>query len=225
MNQQTYQDQLYAEHQRANQAEYDNLVTSIALCQQESENAQYEYQQAVARGDYSAMAEAQRRMSRAEGRLAQLEGGKEALDGNQPSGSYPTQSQATQQYQQRPPTAMELINGMPGLSAKERQWLADSGLLSEQLPPQSRQANIARLHVERGIDRDSDAYFSHFNDRFGRSGNGRPQHPDMPKVSLTRHEAARISGISNEEYDKQARRLQELKRQGHYRGLIDARRC
>ena len=106
-----------------------------------------------------------------------------------------------------------------------------TGLLSEQLPPQSRQANIARLQayyhetVERGIDRDSDAYFSHFNDRFGRSGNGRPQHPDMPKVSLTRHEAARISGISNEEYDKQARRLQELKRQGHYRGLIDARRC
>src|SRR5262249_9992377 len=76
MNQQTYQDQLYAEHQRANQAEYDNLVTSIALCQQESENAQYEYQQAVARGDYSAMAEAQRRMSRAEGRLAQLRAAK-----------------------------------------------------------------------------------------------------------------------------------------------------
>jgi len=86
INQQTYQDALYAETRAREQAEYDAMINATAACKSDAELAQSDMQRCYATGDSAGMADAQRRMRRAEARLSTLEGGKEALDAK-PTGS------------------------------------------------------------------------------------------------------------------------------------------
>jgi hypothetical protein len=217
MNQQTYQDALYAERQARETAEYDALVNALAAAQGDAEVAQRDFTDAHYRNDGAAMADAQRRMARAESRITTLESGKEAIDAK-PTGSYPTQSAAQQYQQPQQWTADQIINSMTQLMPGERKWLQDNKDLL------NNPANHTRLQaayfdaVDKGYERDSPEYIAFIASRLGRGGNGgggRP-HPDMPKVSLTPEEAAKISGVSMEVYRENQQKLQKLKALGMY---------
>jgi hypothetical protein len=221
--QQNYADALYAERKAREQADYDSLVNAIAASQSDAELAQRDLADAHARTDSAGMADAQRRLARAEARLVTLESGKESMDERdapQHSGSYPNPS-AVQQYQQRQYqpqySPMDLINSMTNLTAKERQWLIEHQDLL------TRPTTMTRLQAayfeaqDRQIPRDSDEYFNLFDHRFNvhspAAGNGKPE---MPKVTLTEAEAAKISGVSPEVYAENKRKLQQLKAMGLY---------
>jgi hypothetical protein len=127
---------------------------------------------------------------------------------------------------------------MPNLSAQERQWLIKHPELVTTQEGQLRLQAAWYESQQKGIDRNSDQYFNFFDDRFGFSqpqpnggvdprivgghvvraphARAQPYVPEMPKVNLTPKEVAKFSGVDDATYEANARRLQELKRQGYY---------
>jgi hypothetical protein len=97
------------------------------------------------------------------------------------------------------------------LSAAQKSFLSRRAAGGDELTPQ-RWADYARAHdkaVAAGLRPDTDAYFRSIEFYVDHQGDGR-----QPPLSQT--EAARISGISDEEYASGAAKLQALKRAGHY---------
>jgi hypothetical protein len=97
------------------------------------------------------------------------------------------------------------------LSAAQKSFLSRRQAGGDDLTPQ-RWADYARAHdkaVAAGLQPDTDAYFRSIEFYVDHQGDGR-----QPPLSQT--EAARISGISDEEYSAGAAKLAALKRAGHY---------
>jgi hypothetical protein len=211
MNQpQNYQDALYQERQARQQAEYDSLVNAIAAAQSDAESAQRDVQLYTAQGDHTSASDAYRRLARAESRLTTLEGGKQSMeDEATTSGSYPNRSSVQQQYQQQL-QPMDIINGMPNLSPRERQWMvAHQDLLRRPETITRLQGTFHRCQ-DRGIQRDSDEYFREFDNEFaGSAHNGHGLTPQQ-------REHAKWSGVSEEVYAENARKLEALKAKGYY---------
>jgi len=177
--------------QERDQAQYDAIVNAIGGAQESADAAQQRYQYAMQTGDMATAAEAQRAIARAEARLVALENGKDAWDARsiqRTSGSvYPQQQ--PQQYQQ--PNADQIIAGMTQLTPREREWLtARKHLVTN--PNKVTQLQAAYMEAaEKGIQRDSDAYFAHFEDRVGGSTSG---------LTAAQRDAARVSGVDEGTY-------------------------
>lgn len=74
-------EQQSSQHQNQQlEAEYDSVLNAIAASESEANAAQAAYEKAAELGDYKAMGEAQRKISRAEARLESLDQGKAALE-------------------------------------------------------------------------------------------------------------------------------------------------
>src|SRR5262249_2694391 len=153
-------DALYAERQARETAEYDALVNGLAAAQSDAEVAQRDFTDAHYRGDAAGMADAQRRMARAESRITTLEAGKTAIDERETprSGSYPTKSAASVQPRQYPPP-MQIINSMTSLTPSERQWLVDHQDLLTRSDMITRLQACFYESVDRKVERDSPEYF------------------------------------------------------------------
>jgi hypothetical protein len=240
MNQPTYQELWYAKEQ----SDRDSLINGFNAADREVELASRDVAAAQMNGDPQGIADANQRLSQATYQRETLQGSISTFDEQHPpQDRYQQQYQQPQQPQQHTP--QQMINSMPNLSARERQWLMKHQELV--MDPK----NISRLQTafydteDKGIQRDSDAYFEFFDDRFGFSQNGsnystantdttqnyvvggpnvqrqyqqpsKPYTPQTPKVSLTAKEAAKISGVDEATYNANVKKLQALKREGYY---------
>lgn len=75
-----------AEYQNSElEAQYDSVLNALAAAESEAQSAENALAQAAERGDYKAQAEAQRKLSRAEASLLNLEQGKSALEAKRES--------------------------------------------------------------------------------------------------------------------------------------------
>jgi hypothetical protein len=220
MNQpQNYQDALYAETQRANQAEYDRGVMAIQVAQGEKEIAQRDIQTCTTLNDSAGLADAYARLARSEAQLTHLEASN--MNHQPQTGSYPSPSQAYPQPQQPQQwTPDQIINSMTQLMPVERQFLQDNkDLLTN--PANHKRLEVAYYDaIDYGFERGTQPYMEFIAGRMGRNVGGgspsRPQHPNMPKVSLTREEAANISGVDMATYQENERKLAALKARGFY---------
>jgi hypothetical protein len=195
----TYEAQLQAERQMREQAQYDSIVNAIAAAGSDAELAQRDYAYASSIGDHAGMADAQRRIARAENRIQTLENGRDSWDEHNVS-----RQQGYQQPQQqgRPMTPQETINSMTALTEKERAWLSERPHLVTDQRFITRLTDTYNLAQERGLRRDSDEYFGLFNERLANSGG--PQ--GMTSAMI---DAAKTAGVSNDEYMRQYRKMKE----------------
>jgi hypothetical protein len=238
MNQPSYQDLYY----RAEQAERDALIGNFSAADKEVELASRDLADAQIRGDSQGIADANQRLSQATYQRETLQGGIQTFDEQHPPldrGNY--QSQPQRQY-----TTADIINAMPNLSARERQWLMQHQELVSTPAGQSRLQTAYWDTEEKGIKRDSDEYFAYFDNYFSfpQNGNGsysaastnttqnyvvggpnvqrqyqqpnKPYTPETPKVNLTPREAAKISGVDEATYNANAKKLRDLKALGYY---------
>jgi hypothetical protein len=245
MNQQYgYQQQLYDAQEAHRRAEYDSIVSGIAAANTSADLAQRDIADAIARGDAYAQADAQRRLTQAEAQFQQLSAGKQALDDQQPQQTYQPQQQQRQWTTMDYINSMTQLTPKERNWLIERQSALQDQTNVSRL--QIAYADSQKLGIERDSDEYFDFMNERLNfglDRGnGQQGSGRtltspneqyvvggpkvqeqyarpnkPYTPQILKVSLTKDEAAKISGLDRREYDKQAARLAEMKRQGYYR--------
>ena len=195
----TYEAELAQERAAREQAQYDAVVNAIAGAQADGDAAQLRYQQAMQIGDMATASEAQRAISRAEARLVQLENGRDAWDeARTHQQQYQQRSQAQQQL-----TPEQIIDSMTQLTVREREWLRARPHLV------TTQANVTRLRAAfyeaqgKGLARDSDAYFDHFNDRFAGSS------VSATGLTAAQKDAAKISGIDENTYAKMYEKMKQ----------------
>jgi hypothetical protein len=187
--QQTYQDALAAERRAREQSDYDSMVNAIAAAQSDAEAAQLQAQQCSAMGDHAGLADAYRRMARAESRLTTLESGKEAFDDNEAS----RVRQAEIQQQQRQYSPDEMIN----------YWLANRAI-------DNREADLLRRHPEYLTDPKKWQELQAVNREAYQKGlqRGTGQHVGfmyerlgvLPRLNPEQQRAAKDSGVSEEVY-------------------------
>lgn len=236
-------EQLYHAQGEREQAQYDAVLNAIGAAQSESDRAQADLAAAMTVSDFTAAADAQRRMSVATARLVQLEDGKAAFEAR---AEQPVQRQ--EPLRTAPPA--DPIDAMAQLSGKQKSWL--KGHRDAQSDP-AKLARLGAAHydaLEAGHAADSDGYFQVLEERLGyrqpalqvRQAEievaAETQHRSMPmsapvtreapsvstgratptRVELTaaQREAARISGVDDVTYARNFLRLQALKKEGHY---------
>jgi hypothetical protein len=200
-------------------AHLNSVETGLQAAGVEYATARQNYDAAVATGDHAAAADAVAQMNAIQNRAMTMAQGRDEL---------------TAELRRPPqPTARDVhsyIDSMQGLQDAERRWLHDhpDSLMGE---------NLQRLDLAykdasmRGIARGTPAYFEFFEDRLGyrstpvpRSGSAATPsafEPDWkPRGQITlspaQIQAARDTGLTIEEYAKEAMRLAELKKAGHY---------
>jgi hypothetical protein len=190
-----YEQQLQAERAAREQAQYDAVVNAIAASSSEAENAQRDYQYCSSVNDYAGMADAQRRMSRAESRLVQLENGRDAFDERRIT---------AQQYQQQPSlTPEQIIGGMP-LMPEEREWLLQHKHLVTNAASIQELQGAFHASQRLGLQRGSQEYLKFIEERVGADGDSAA---GLTKEQL---EHARISGISPESYAENYRKMKAV---------------
>lgn len=233
-------EQLYHAQGEREQAQYDAVLNAIGAAESEANRAQADLAASMAISDFTAAAEAQRRLSVATTRLVQLEDGKAAFE-----------ARAEQPVQRQEPLrsapSVDPIDAMAQLSGKQKSWLKNHR------DAQTDPAKLARLGaahydaLEAGHAADSDGYFQVLEERLGyrqpvakteADPEPEPQRRSMPmsapvtreapsvstgratptRVELTasQREAARISGVDDVTYARNFLRLQALKKEGHY---------
>jgi hypothetical protein len=230
---------------RAEEAERDAMINALAAANADSEAGKIELQTAWQNQDLASAAEAQERISRAQARAVTLESGIEGYDQSRHGDGRVVQAQPQpqQQQQRQQYTTQDIINSMPNLTAKERQWLMQHQELVSTPAGQSRLQTAYYDTQDKQIARDSDEYFDYFNNYFNFPQTSyssaqsnttqnyvvggpnvqrqyqqpsKPYAPDTPKVSLTEKEAAKISGVDEATYQANKKKLQDLKKLGYY---------
>jgi hypothetical protein len=189
----TYEAQLQAERQMREQSQYDAIINAIAAAGSDAELAQRDYAYASSIGDHAGMADAQRRVARAESRLVTLESGRDSWDEH-----LSTRQQGYQQPQQqgRQMTPQDVIASMTGLTEKERAWLSERPHLVTDQRFITRLQDTYNVAAEKGLRRDSDEYFHLFNERLASAGGPVGMTPQMA-------DHAKIAGVPNDEYMRQ----------------------
>lgn len=209
----------------------DAISSALAAAQAEADKAQLDIENAISLGDAKGQAEAQRRMSMATANLARLQDGKEAAEAR---------------AKEPPAQTGDPIDtwGMPPITTtwlkNHRPWLTDPDKLDELrwhqlqakragLQPHTkeflefievqigeREAPEAEVEVEKEpVVKKKEPVVSAPVSRNVPTVNGKPR---SGKVTLTPKEveAARISGITPEEYAKQKLRKEEMVASGEY---------
>jgi hypothetical protein len=188
-----WEQQLQAERAAREQAQYDAVVNALAAAGSDSENAQRDYAYYSSINDHAGMADAQRRIARAEARTVSLESGRDAFDEQHAA-------RANQQPQQARQVTPQDIIGSMNLTEKERAWLLERPHLVMDQRFVTRLQDTYNVAAEKGLQRDSDEYFGLFNERFQNAGG-------PTGMTSAMQDAAKVAGVSNEEYLKQWRRM------------------
>jgi len=216
-------------------AQLDGLLNAIGAASAEQDAAEKELETAYMANDASAIARAQRKLSAASARQVQYETQKQLFDQRQ---------HQTRQQHQRPITDIETaLNNMPGLYGTEIDWLRKHPDLVLDQAKNRRLVVYFDEGVERGLERGSPEFQRYLEDRLGIADhsrtNNRRDDPEpryaapvsrdrsgldldpsemrgQVRLSPSQIEAARMAGISLEEYAKQYLILQAHKRRGDY---------
>jgi hypothetical protein len=229
---------------RAEDAEYDAILNAIGAAESESEGAQRDIAMATEASDAKAVAEASRRLARAESRLSQLEDGKAAIERAKTAAIAKAKEQPEPQAQ-RATTVEQYIDQLPNLLPSQRDWLR---LHPDALTDGRKNTRLQGAHVEaedHGFRPGTQKYFNYLEERLGykdenednvseddrdeprvtvsappsrnatNPGNGRPSNT---RITLTpeQREIAKLSGIDELTYARQLQKLQALKSDGHY---------
>jgi hypothetical protein len=222
-----------ARHHQQN-AQLDGLLNAIGATQAEQDAAEKELETAYMSNDAAAIAKAQRKLSAASARQVQYEAEKQRFDQRQ--------VQARQQPQ-RQMTIDDVLANMPGLMGAEQDWIRQNPNVVMDRATNNRLTVYFDEAVAKGIQRGSPQFQQYLEDRLGmrdhdrtnnrhnsaepnyaapvtRGGNGLDLDPNemRGKVTLSpsQIDAARMAGISLEEYARQVLVLQARKRMGDY---------
>jgi hypothetical protein len=236
MNQPSYQDLYYAKEQ----SDRDSIVNGYSAADKECDLASRDMAEAQMRGDVQGVADANTRLAKATYQRETLQNSLADFDE-----THPPLDRGNYQYSQpQPQTAQQLIDSMTSLIPEERQWLMSHPELVTSQEGQLRLQAAWYESQQKGIERGSPEYFDLFNDRFGYAPQnnyssagtntsqnyvvggervqqqyqqrGKPYTPEMPRVSLTEQEAAKISGVDMATYKANQKKLHDLKRAGYY---------
>lgn len=231
---------------RAEDAEYDAILNAISAAESEAESAQRDIALATEASDAKLVAEASRRLARAESRLGQLEDGKIAIE-RQKSAAAANAKENPPQERQAQPTIEQYIDQLPNLLPSQRDWLRSH---QDALTDQRKNLRLQGAHVEaedQGFRPGSQQYFNYLEERLGYKDAAMPKdddsegqyldvaapvsappsrsatnpstgRPSNSRITLTpeQREIARLSGIDEITYARQLQKLQGLKAEGHY---------
>jgi hypothetical protein len=239
MNQPSYQDLWYAKEQ----SDRDSLINGYSAAEKEVQLASRDLADAQMRQDAQGIADANERLSQATYQKEMLQGSIQSFDEQHPAQD--RYQQQYQQQPQRQYTTVDVINSMGQLIPEERSWLMKRQELVASPAGQSRLQTCYYDAMDAGLTRGSPEYFKFFDERLGSPQNGsnyssaqtnvsqnyvvggpsvqrqyqqssKPYTPEMPKVSLTPKEAAKIAGVSEEVWHANNKKLQAMKRDGYY---------
>src|SRR3974390_111408 len=179
MNQQIQEAQRYAReseerfhnsYYQAQDAEYQAILNAISAAEGEAEGAQEIIARASEANDPKAMAEASRKLARAESRLAQLEDGKASLEAQrtrEAAQAKAARERPQQQQPSQPQTPEQFIDQMPNLLPSQRDWLKSHPETvtntNKNLRLQGAHAEAVDLNMQPGTQK----YFDHLEMRMG----------------------------------------------------------
>jgi DNA repair exonuclease SbcCD ATPase subunit len=156
---------------RAEDAEYDAILNAIGAAESEAESAQRDIAMSSEASDAKGVAEASRRLARAESRLVQLQDGKEAIERAKTAQAAREKAGGNTQQQQRvtnqQPTIEEYINQLPNLLQSQRDWLKAH---PDALTDQRKNLRLQGAHVEaedKGFRPGTAKYFTYLEERLG----------------------------------------------------------
>lgn len=232
-------------NQRAEDAEYDAILNAIAAAEADIERATVDLERAQADQDHKLIADATRRMSRAESRMVQLSDGKEYIERTrlQNKDKNPT----TYEQEQPKLTVEQHIDQLPNLLPSQKTWLKEH---PEVLTDQRKYQRLSAYHFEaedKGLQPGTQRYFDYLNERLGykqpevdvddeeddeptprRSVQAPPSRgahspttgkvQENNRITLTpkEREAAEIAGVDPLTYAKNLQKLRQLKSEGFY---------
>jgi hypothetical protein len=215
-------------------AQVDGLLNAIGASAAEQDAAEKELETAYMGNDAAAIAKAQRKLSDASARKVQLEAQKQRFDAAR---------QQTRQQPQRQMTIDDALANMPGLYGSEIDWLKSHPELVLDQAKNRRLTVYFDEAVERGLERGSPQFAQYLENRLGigdrghtnsrrdnaepnyaapvsRNGSGLDLDPSEMRGRVTlspaQIDAARMAGISLDEYARQVLVLQARKRMGDY---------
>jgi hypothetical protein len=223
---------------QAQDSNYDAISSALAAATSAAEKAQLDIEYAIANGDPKAQAEAYRRLAKAETAISTLEAGKEELDAaKRQAEEQAKRPQPQPQPRRQPADPLENVN----LPDSAKNWLrAHPDFLTDS----RKNAKIQALHydvVDEGHAPFSTAYFESLEQHLGMrkasaagAGDGggsivsAPVTRDGPassggggrqtRITLTKEQkdAAKMAGITEQEYAKNLIKMNELKANGSY---------
>ena len=226
---------------RAEDAEYDAILNAIGAAESEAEAAQRDIAVGTEASDAKIVAEASRRLARAESRLSQLEDGKAAIE--RAKSAQAAMAKEAPIQQQRPtqaPTVEQYIDQLPNLLPSQRDWLKEH---PDAITDNRKNLRLQGAHVEaedQGFRPGTQKYFNYLEQRLGyaepedamdddserrvpvsappsrAATNPSTGRPSGTRITLTpeQREMARLSGIDEITYAKGLQRLQQDKADG-----------
>lgn len=154
---------------RAEEAEYQSVLTAMGAAESESEGAQRDLEGALTNGDHRAATDAQKRIARAEAKIIQLEDGKNILEQRKA-----TAAAKAEDLKRNPPPAQRLsveqqIDANSALLPSQKDWLKSH---PDAWTDQRKNMRLQGAHVEaedKGFTPGSKKYFQYLEDRLGYS--------------------------------------------------------
>ena len=156
-------EQQNSQHQTSQlEAEYDSVLNAISAAESDANAAQGVYEKAAEMGDYKAMGEAQRKISRAEARLENLEQGKDGLETR-----IETAKTAAKDRKDNPPAQDPFEGAIAQLPDPAKNWLRGH---REYMTDQRKNLKIQNAHFEvldDGVTAYSPEYFVAIETKLG----------------------------------------------------------
>lgn len=154
---------------RAEEAEYQSVLTAMGAAESESEGAQRDLEASLTNGDHRAATDAQKRIARAEAKIIQLEDGKNILEQRKA-----TAAAKAEELKRNPPPAQRLsveqqIDANSALLPSQKEWLKTH---TDAWTDQRKNMRLQGAHVEaedKGFTPGSKKYFQYLEDRLGYS--------------------------------------------------------
>jgi DNA repair exonuclease SbcCD ATPase subunit len=156
---------------RAEDAEYDAILNAIGAAESEAESAQRDIALATEASDAKAVAEASRKLARAESRLSQLEDGKTAIERAKTAAIEQAKRNSadttTTTTTQKATTVDQYIDQLPNLLPSQRDWLREH---PDSLTDTRKNLRLQGAHVEaedKGFRPGTTKYFNYLEQRLG----------------------------------------------------------
>lgn len=236
--------EVFSSRARAEDAEYDAILNAIGAAEAEANGAQQDLALASEAADHKAVADANRRIARAESRLAQLQDGKEAIERQKTSEAARLKAEREnppERTSQKQPTVEEYIDQLPNMLQSQKTWLKEH---PETITNPRVNTRLQAAHFEaedKGLRPGSKGYFSYLEERLGftdaeEEPNDEEENVKTPvsappsraatnpstgrqsnnRITLTpeQREMARLSGIDELTYARQLQRMNEMKASG-----------
>jgi hypothetical protein len=184
---------------RAEDAEYEAILNAIGAAKSEAEGAERDVVLASEAGDHKAVAEANRRIARAESKLAQLEDGKDAIERAKSAEAARLEEARRNppQERQREPTVDQYIDSLPNLLPSQKEWLRSHPTT---LSDQRLNMRLQGAHVEaedQGLRPGSQKYFDYLETRLGFKADEEEGEEEEAPSRVTTPVAARPSKASH----------------------------